>query len=252
MSRSWDKSLAVLIHEQWTWKQLSSSHEGESCLKKFLLIGALTFVASPTLAEENLYGTFHGVPASAFNNPAGAAPEAHLWGDGSGAGNDPNDGRLYNRRAAPGRKRAAKSESDWKVDPDTLAYLRDLDPETRLKVLQELPPQDRPRAEKALRKIGIYPLRDALRARLNEAASERAAAAAEPEQTEDTASSAPDFDQAIDVLNGMSSVLSAFSGAGTLAGGATTASSAVSRSAAAPTYRPAPRRVSGSDITGTH
>ena len=224
----------------------------ERSLLRFLAISALLFAGSHASAEENLNGTFRGVPASAFAKPLGAPDQEYLWGDGSGEGKDPNDGRLYHRRAVQKKARAAATEPDWKIDADTLAYLRDLDSETRLKVIEELPPKDRPRVEKALRKIGVYPLRDALRQRLARANEGPApisqAAPSEPAMGEAT-SSGIDVDQAIDILNGASSVLSALAGAGGPPSRVSSASTNVARQAPATSYKPTPH-TRGSDITG--
>ncbi len=61
-------------------------------------IASLLF-ATPAFCENG----FEGVPASAFAKPQGQAPQEYLWGDGSGAGKDANDGRLYNRRKVGGQ-----------------------------------------------------------------------------------------------------------------------------------------------------
>jgi hypothetical protein len=190
------------------------------------------------------------VPASAFAKPAGAPTEEYLWGDGSGAGKDPNDGRLYKRRALK-KVRAAPTEPDWKIDADSLSYLRDLDPETRLKVIEELPPTDRPRVEHALRKIGVHPLREALRQRLARAneAPVRIFAAPSEEAADEAAGSGSDVDQAIDLLSGASSVLSAFAGAGSLPSGISSTSTNVARQMPTASYQPNPPK-RGSDITG--
>jgi hypothetical protein len=221
---------------------------------------ALLLFTWPSSAEENMNATFKGVPASAFAKPAGTPPEQYLWGDGSGTGKDPNDGRLYHRRGAKRQPTRTSKEADWVVEPDVLAYLRDLDPETRLKVVEEMPPKDQAIAKRALAKIGISPLRDALRERLQRKQAE--AAATPEEETEAAATpsgSGFEIDDAIGMLEGAASVLSAFGGGGGGGGGgrvisaparATNAPAILPRAAApAPTHG-APRR-SGSDITGT-
>lgn len=224
----------------------------EQSLLRFLAISVLLLASSHVLAEENLNGTFHGVPANAFAKPPGTPPEEYLWGDGSGEGRDPNDGRLYHRRGVQKKARAAlPTEPDWKIDADTLAYLRDLDPESRLKVIEELPPKDRPRVEHALRKIGVHPLREALRQRLARAneAPVRIFAAPSDEAADEAAGSGSDVDQAIDLLSGASSVLSAFAGAGSLPSGISSTSTNVARQMPAASYQPNPHK-RGSDITG--
>jgi hypothetical protein len=223
----------------------------EQSLLRFLAISVLLLASSHVLAEENLNGTFHGVPASAFAKPPGTPPEEYLWGDGSGESRDPNDSRLYHRRGVQKKARAAlPTEPDWKIDADTLAYLRDLDPESRLKVIEELPPKDRPRVEHALRKIGVHPLREALRQRLARANEAPAPIAAPSEQaTDEAVGSGIDVDQAIDLLSGASSVLSAFAGTGNLPSRVSSTSTNLARQAPAASYQPTPRK-RGSDITG--
>lgn len=158
------------------------------------------------------------------------------------------------------RERARRSDqSKWNALPPCENGRRHVGLSSRsgsrnaVKVIQELPPNDRPRVEKALRKIGVHPLREALRQRLTRAREAPAPisdqAAPSEEAAEEGTASGTDVDQAIDLLNGASSVLSAFGGRGGMPSRVSSTPMSVVRQAPAAAYHPTPHQ-RGSDITG--
>jgi hypothetical protein len=140
-----------------------------------------------------------------------------------------------------------------KMDADTLASLRDLDPETRLRSYRncrQTTDRGSKRRYERLAFIRFAKLFDnGLRVHAKHRRQSLTKLRPRKKQRKRAPPSGTDVDQAIDLLNGASSVLSAFGGGGGMPSRVSSTPMSVVRQGPAAAYHPTPHQ-RGSDITG--